>query len=125
MKLVRGRPSLLARATEPLSFADPVVNWMTDAGNDRFPWMWWPAQPPDRGRPFGMDTHAAWAIWTLASVIASNYAGEWALRRIDALPEGLALWRDRAFPVVAAVVMWAEAAGAWERRARRSAWPFG
>ena len=116
---LRRRPSLLARLTEPLSFADPVVNRITDTQNEHFPWTWWPAVPPNPRKPFDRTTHAVLAAWTLLSLILSVYAVERGLRRFDALPEGRALRRDRAFQVLGTVVMWAEICGAWERRARR------
>jgi hypothetical protein len=119
MRTRRRGPSVLARATEPLSFADPLSNRIMDWGNDRLPWLWWPARPPSPRRPFALDEHAVYAAWTFGLLPVSLYASEWVLRRLDALPQGPRLWRDRSLQALATAVMWAETIGAWERRARR------
>ena len=92
---------------------------MTEVANDRFPWMWWPARPPDPRWPFQRDVLVSQAMWTIGWAVFGIWAAERALRHIDALPEGRVLWRDRVLQIIPSVLAWAETAGAWERRARR------
>ena len=111
---VRRRLSPVARATQPLAFADDRVNAFSDWAN-RWLGTWWPARRPDPRRPIGADAHAAY----LAQMLTSLLAAEWLVGRAGQPPGARALWRDRAVQAGLTLLFWAVTTGAWERRARR------
>ena len=113
--LARRRLSSIARATQPLAFADDGVNAVSDWTNRWFGWTWWPAQRPDPRRPIGADAHAAYFAQTLVFTVAA----ERMVARVGRPPSARALWRDRAAQAALTLLCWAVATGAWERRARR------
>ncbi len=112
------RLSPVARATEPLAFADDYVNAVSDWNNRWFGWAWWPAKRPDPRQPIGPDVHVVY----LAQKLVFTFATDWLVARSDHLPSGRELRRDRALQAVVTPLFWAVTTGAWERRARRRRW---
>jgi len=109
--------SVFARATEPLAGLDGPVNRFADLTLRVAPWMWWPASPPRRDRPYDAGQHAVYLTWSAVGFLG----GEVLVQR---LPEeqrstGTGLRNERILTVVLTVVLWLVAAGAWDRRAER------
>ena len=114
------RPTLAARTTEPLAFADRAVNAVNDWTVNRAPWAYWPASPPSRRRPVSRDVHAAY----LLQAVALHALVEVGLRTAGKLPGSRRLWRERSITLGTTVIAAAISSGAWDRRAARRFPPF-
>jgi hypothetical protein len=109
--------SVFARATQPLQTLDGAVNHLTDFTVREIPWVWWPASPPRRDRPFEAGQHAAYLVWSAASFLA----GEVLAQRMpeELRSTGRRLRNERIATGMIAAAGWLVAAGAWDRRAER------
>jgi hypothetical protein len=96
---------------------DGPVNRLSDLSVRAAPWMWWPASPPRRDRPYGAGQHAAYLAWSAIGFAA----GEVLVQRLpeDQRSTGRRLRDERIVSGLLAAVLWLVAAGAWDRRAER------
>jgi hypothetical protein len=94
---------------------DRPVNALNDGTVRLVPWLWWPAFPPRRDRPWSAGQHIAYVGWSLASFVL----GEVVAARLPAelRSTGARLRNERLITGVAGLAAWVVAAGAWDRRA--------
>lgn len=109
--------SFFARATTPLHGLDDPVNRLGDLTVRVAPWMWWPASPPRRDRPYDTGQHAVYLAWSAAGLIAADVLAQ-------RLPEehrstGARLRNERIVSGLLTAALWLATAGAWDRRAER------
>lgn len=117
------RMSFFARATAPLQAVDGPLNRLSDLTVGMTPWMWWPASPPRRDRPYDAAQHAVLVTWSVVGYVAGDVLSQ-------KLPEeqrstGRRLQAERIGAAVASVALWLLMVGAWDRRAahlRRRPW---
>jgi hypothetical protein len=109
--------SVFADATQPLERLDGAVNGLNDLSVRATPWMWWPASPPRRDRPFEAGQHAAYLAWSAVGLVASEVLAQRMPEELRST--GSQLRNERIATVVMAAAMWLVAAGAWDRRAER------
>jgi hypothetical protein len=109
--------SPFARATRPLQRLDGPVNRLSDFTVRVTPWMWWPASPPRRDRPYEAGQHAAYLAWSAIGFVA----GEVLAQRLpeDQRSTGRRLRNERIVTGLLTGVLWLVIVGAWDRRAER------
>ena len=109
--------SLFARVTRPLHELDEPVNRLTDVAIRVTPWMWWPALPPRRGRPFDAGQHAVCLAWSAVGFVVGDVLAQ----RLPAEQRstGERLRNERILTGALTAVLWLVTAGAWDRRAER------
>ena len=95
-----------ARATAPLTSADPVVNDLHDRLNAMLPWLWTPLDVPEAVVPLAGPHHALYAVHSAVPILVTLALGR---RRTAAVLTG------------AAIISWAVFTGAWNRRAGQEA----
>ena len=109
-------PTLPARLTRPLAFADEPLNALQDRLNAAMPWVWWPLGRPNPRRPLPASAHLLAAV----HIVGGTMLPEPLLRAFGGdLPTGGRLWGERLGSVLLSAALWIVAAGAWDRRARR------
>lgn len=109
--------TLFARATQPLQRLDGPINRFHEMEVRDTPWMWWPASPPRRDRPYDAGQHAVVLVWSAVGFLAGDLLAQ-------RVPEGRRssgrrLRNERIATAVASAVVWVVAVGAWDRRAAR------
>ena len=109
--------SVFALATQPLQGLDGAVNRLNDLAVRATPWMWWPASPPRRDRPFEAGQHAAYLAWSAVGYLAGDALARRAPEEMRST--GRRLRDERIATGVMAAAMWLVVAGAWDRRAER------
>ncbi len=109
--------SFLARVTRPLARFDAPVNALNDLAARRYRWMWWPIQPPRPDRPYGPREHAVYFGWSVVGFGIGEAAA--ASRPEEERSTGALLLFERALTILVGILVWAAAAGAWNRRAAR------
>jgi hypothetical protein len=109
--------SVFAGATQPLQRLDGAVNRLNDLSVRATPWMWWPASPPHRDRPFEASQHAVYLVWSAVGFLV----GEVLAHRMpeELRSTGRRLRNERIATGVITAAVWLVAAGAWDRRAER------
>jgi len=112
-----GAVTVFDRLTRPLERIDRPVNAFNDGTVRVTPWVWWPASPPRRDRPWRAGQHGAYLGWSVAAFVV----GEVVAARLpeDLRSTGTRLRMERLATGVAGLAMWLLAAGAWDRRAAR------
>jgi hypothetical protein len=109
--------SVFARATQPLQGLDETVNRLSDLTVRVTPWMWWPASPPRRDRPYDAGQHATYLAWSAAGFLA----GDVLAKRVpeEHRSTGRRLRTERMLTALMTAVLWLVTVGAWDRRAER------
>lgn len=106
-------PSLPAWLTAPFAFLDRPLNAFYDASIRVAPWLSWPVSPPRRDETVPRLLYAQIAVQSVLLQI-----GVERLERSSAGPiDQHDVQRERAVAVLATVVLWSLAIGAWDRRA--------
>ena len=109
--------SVFARVTQPLQELDGAVNRLNDLTVRAAPWMWWPASPPRRDRPFEASQHAAYLAWSAVGYLAGDVLAQRMPEQLRST--GRRLRNERIATGVLSAGAWLVAAGAWDRRAER------
>lgn len=109
--------SVFAGATRPLQKLDRAVNGLNDFTVRATPWMWWPAPPPRRDRPFEAGQHAAYLAWSAVGFLAGDVLAQRMPEKLRST--GRTLRNERIATAMMTAALWLVAAGAWDRRAER------